>query len=68
MYVRVRTDTINKYNEPLFKLVLWFVFGRGLILCKRSVLNSYVLHVKIEIGILPHMSQSCKHHSVILHR
>ena len=22
-------DTITKYNEPLFKLVLWFVLGRG---------------------------------------
>ena len=30
-YVRTngRTDTITKNNEPLFKLVLWFVLGRG---------------------------------------
>ena len=30
MYVTyVRTDTTNKYNEPLFKPELWFVLGRG---------------------------------------
>ena len=30
-YVRMygRTDTINRNNEPLFKLVLWLVLGRG---------------------------------------
>ena len=30
-YVRkyVQTDTITRNNEPLFKLVLWFVLGRG---------------------------------------
>ena len=30
-YVRmfIRTDTITRNNEPLFKLVLWFVLGRG---------------------------------------
>ena len=25
----VWTDTITRNNEPLFKLVLWFVLGRG---------------------------------------
>ena len=33
-YVRTdgRTDTINRNNEPLFKLVLYFVLGRGSII------------------------------------
>ena len=29
LFCFVRTDTITRNNEPLFKLVLWFVLGRG---------------------------------------
>ena len=40
-----RTDTITRNNEPLFKLVLWFVLGRG------SIINPYahVMYMCIEM-------------------
>ena len=40
-----RTDTINKYNEPLFKLVLWFVLGRESI--RITLIDIYILAMLI---------------------
>ena len=47
VYVRtyVRTDTITRNNEPLFKLVLWFVLGRG---SKKYSTTLKKLHAKMK--------------------
>ena len=58
-YVRMygRTDTINRNNEPLFKLMLWLVLGRGSkiedidIGCFRTYLNClHLLPSSIDLG------------------
>ena len=40
----VRTDTITRNNESLFKLVLWFVLGRGSILICFTIFHLSLLY------------------------